>query len=125
SARFDLVVGADRNVEFLLAVPVVVAHEKAATAVRIVEPAFVRRRHARAETAPRLGDLRKLRRHKNAAGDDAGGAHTHELFHCCLSSLVVFACFAFRSACSALNSASVKYTTFIQACAISSTVRSP
>jgi hypothetical protein len=56
-----------------------------------------------------------------------GGPDGGRLAYCCLSllSLVDFASFALRSVCSALYSSSLKYTTFIQACAISSTVRSP
>src|SRR5262249_44079604 len=112
-ARFDLVVGPERNVDRLLRIPVVVTDEERSAAVGIVEPAFVRAGDARAEAAPRLGDSGLgLTRQKNAAGERscerAGGDPDSDSDHCCFSSLVVLAVFARRSATSALYSSSLK-----------------
>ena len=127
TAGIDVIVGPDRDVELLLLIAIVVTDQERARAVRVVVPALERARDTGAGAAARLGNRGwNLRRHKNAAGHQAGGAEEPESVHCCFSlSLVGFAVFALRSACSALYSSSLKNTTFIQACAISSTVRSP
>ena len=109
TARLDPVVRPDRDVERLLGVAIVVADEEAAAAVRVVVPALERAGHAVAGSAARRWNRGGLGRQKNAAGQEAGGTQKTESVHCCFSlSLVVFAIFALRSACSALNSASLK-----------------
>src|SRR5581483_321751 len=127
TAGIDVVVGTDRNVDFLPRIPIVVAHQERAASILVVVPALERAGDAVTGAAARFGDRDLLGGNKNAASKDAGGAKEPESVHCCfsLSLLVAFAIFALRSAWSCLNSASLKYVTFIQACAISSTVRSP
>src|SRR5262249_9153794 len=124
AARIDVIAGSDWNVELLPRIAVVIAHQERAAAVLVVIPALERAGHAVAGAARRFRNRDALRRQENAASEYAGGAKEPEPIHCCFSLLlsVALASLAFRSACSALYSSSVKYVTFIQACAISSTV---
>src|SRR4029077_13817453 len=121
--RLDPVVRSDGNVQLLLGIAIEIADQKTAAAILVREPAFEGANDACPELLTRLGDL--LGGQQHAAGDRACGAQTHESLHCYCPSGGGFAVFGLRSATSALYSGSVRYSTFIQACAISSTVRSP
>src|SRR5579872_351270 len=54
TARFDAVVGTNRNVQFLLEIAIVVADQETESSVRILEPAFVGGGDALARVVARL-----------------------------------------------------------------------